>query len=408
MLLQYAQNVLFYTLPFLVVISFVVTFHELGHFAVARWCGVAVDRFSIGFGRAVASWTDKSGVEWRIGWMPIGGYVRFAGDESAASVPDSEDLQDLRRQVLAREGPQGLKRYFHFKPLWQRTLVVAAGPAANFILSTLLFAALAMTVGDIMVKARVGGVEANSPAARAGFQAGDLITRANGRPIATFDEVTRLVALSTGEPIRFEVQRGGRPVDLVATPARSTATDKLHIDRLGLGYLGLMSSNKVKGDITIKRFAPLAALERGTGKTVDVVGSSLTYIRRMALGRENGQQLGGIVGMAGRTGQMTSESVKLSSDIGSAAENIALNLIQMAAFISAAVGFANLLPIPVLDGGHLLFYGYEAVARRPLTASVQAAGYRVGFALLIGLMLFVTWNDLQRYRVLHLLGSLLS
>ena len=407
MLLQYAQNVLFYTLPFLVVISFVVTIHELGHFLVARACGVAVDRFSIGFGRAILAWTDRAGVEWRIGWIPIGGYVRFSGDENAASVPDDEDLKDLRKQVLAKEGPKGLKRYFHFKPLWQRSLVVAAGPAANFVLSTVIFAVIAMTVGDVMVRARIGAVEPNSPAAHAGFQPGDLITRADGQAIETFDEVTRMVVLRSGEPIAFTVQRGGRAVDLTATPVRSTATDKEHADHLGLGYLGLRSSLG-RGDVSLRRYAPAPALARGVRQTIDVVGTSVTYLRRMLMGRESGQQLSGILGMAGKTGQVASESVRQAPDLGSATLSIAINLLNMAAFISAAVGFANLLPIPVLDGGHLLFYLYEAVARRPLAASVQAAGYRVGFALLIGLMLFVTWNDLQRYRVIHLIGGLFS
>lgn len=408
MLLSFVQQALLYTLPFLIVISFVVTIHELGHFVVARLCGVAVDRFSIGFGRAILMWRDRAGVEWRVGWIPIGGYVRFAGDDNAASVPDDEDLKDLRQRVLAKEGPQALKRYFHFKPLWQRTLVVAAGPAANFILATLVFATLAMSIGEIVVKSRIGAVEPGSPASRAGFQAGDLIVSADGQSIQTFDQVTRLVVLSTGEPIRFQVDRGGRTVDIVATPMRSTATDKAHVDHLGLGYLGLSSSNKLKGDISIRRYPPVQALVRGARQTVDVVGTSVTYLRRMLVGRENGQQLSGILGMAGKTGQVAADSTRNAPDIGSAALVLLLNMLQMAAFISAAVGFANLLPIPVLDGGHLLFYGYEAIARRPVAASVQAAGYRVGFALLIGLMLFVTWNDLQRYGVIHHLAGLFS
>ena len=181
-MLGIVQIALTYILPFLAVLTLVITIHELGHFLVARLCGVACDRFAIGFGKALVSWRDKSGMEWRIGWIPMGGYVRFSGDEDAASVPDAEDLAELKSEVLAKEGPQGLRRYFHFKPLWQRALVVAAGPAANFILAVTIFAVLALVMGDVKIKPRVGEIAAGSPAAAAGFQPGDLILKADGAP----------------------------------------------------------------------------------------------------------------------------------------------------------------------------------------------------------------------------------
>ena len=212
-MLAIAQYIATHFLPFLVVLTLVITVHELGHLLVARWCGVACDRFSIGFGRALVSWRDKSGMEWRIGWIPFGGYVRFSGDEDAASVPDAEDLADLRQQVLAKEGPKGLRRYFHFKPLWQRALVVAAGPVSNFILAVTIFAVLAMVMGDVKIKPRVGEVSAASPAAAAGFKAGDLILQANGHAAPAGDQkVAELMHRDDKRQHRQERQGIGRKV----------------------------------------------------------------------------------------------------------------------------------------------------------------------------------------------------
>ncbi len=410
-MLNVAQIVLLYTIPFLVVLTVVITVHEFGHFLVARLFGVAIDRFSIGFGRGLLSWRDKTGTEWRVGWLPLGGYVKFAGDENVASVPDQDDLTQLRQQVLAAEGPVALKRYYHFKPLWQRALVAAAGPAANFVLAIVIFSSLALAFGDINILPRVGRVLPDSPAQRAGFQAGDLILRANGHAIAGFEDLTQFVVLRAGEPIRFDIDRSGRPVQLLATPARRTQQNEVKGavggGPVGLGYLGLEAS-RAPADIRIVRFGPVEALGQGLHQTGDILGTTLTYLGRIFTGHESGSQFSGPGGMAMVTGQAASAATEGTHDLVTATELLALTMLKLTAFISVAVGFANLLPIPVLDGGHLLFYGYEAVARRPLAANVQAAGYRVGFALLISLMLFVTWNDLQRYRVLHFIGGLFS
>jgi regulator of sigma E protease len=406
-MLQIAQNALTYTLPFLVVLTLVVTVHEFGHFLVARWCGVACDRFSLGFGRAIFSWRGKDGMEWRIGWIPLGGYVRFSGDESIASVPDAEDLKDLRKAVLASEGPEALKRYFHFKPLWQRVLVVLAGPVANFLLAVTIYAGMAMTLGEPHMDALVGGVTAGSPAAQAGFQPGDMILRANGHVISDFSDVSGIVVLRAGEPIHFEVRRAGQVVDLVATPRRTTAEDAARLKTIpaGVGYLGISTPQRYPRVI---HYGPVGAIKVGLRHTQEIVGLSLRYIGRIVTGHENGDLLTGPIGMAGKTGDAAAAATQGAPNFAVGAAWLGLTLLNLAAMISVAVGFANLLPIPVLDGGHLLFYGYEAVARRPLSAPVQAAGYRVGFALLIGLMLFVTWNDLQRFRVFHLIGGLFS
>jgi regulator of sigma E protease len=407
-MLGIVQTIAIYTLPFLVVLTLVITVHEFGHFLVARWCGVACDRFSIGFGRALASWRDKNGMEWRIGWIPLGGYVRFSGDEDAASVPDADDLAELRRDVLKKEGPTGLRRYFHFKPLWQRTAVVAAGPAANFILAILIFAALAMVMGDLRVKPRVGDVTPGSPAAAAGFQPGDLILKADGQAIEDYTDLQQFIVLRTGQPIHFEVQRGAAQLALTAIPIRKTATAGPKGCPMGLGCVGLGPS-RLRSDYRYVRYGPIQALGQGVRQTREILSLTLTYLGRVVTGHESGDQLSGPLGILGASGHATKVAVAAGpTSIGAIAVRLVVTLLGLAGFISVAVGFANLLPIPVLDGGHLLFYGYEAIARRPLAARVQAAGYRVGFALLVGLMLFVTWNDLQRYQVFHLIGGLFS
>ncbi len=406
-MLGFASIALVYVAAFLFVLTLVITVHEFGHFLVARLCGVAVDRFSIGFGRAILSWRGRDGMEWRLGWIPLGGYVRFSGDESAASVPDEQDLKELRSEVLANEGPAALKRYFHFKPLWQRAAVTAGGPVANFILAIVIFAVFAMAAGEVLIKPRVGGVTPNSPAAHAGFLPGDLIVKANDWRIDDFMDLQRFVMFRAGESIRFEVDRAGKPVQLTAVPARRPAQGGPNGQVVQVGYLGLMSS-AAPADIVRHRFGPVAALGQGVRDTAAVVGDTVTYLRRIATGYESGDQLSGPLGIFNASGDVATAAAKGAPSAGAGLARALIMLMRMAAYISVAVGFANLLPIPVLDGGHLLFYGYEAVARRPLTARVQAAGYRVGFALLIGLMLFATWNDLQRYRVIHFIGGLFS
>lgn len=400
-------NGLTYTLPFLCVLTFVITMHELGHFLVARLCGVAIDRFSIGFGKGLVSWHDKQGTEWRIAWIPLGGYVKFAGLDIADSVPDAKDLAELRGAILEKEGPAALRRYFHFKPLWQRALITAAGPIANFILAIVIFATVTMALGEQVLRPRIGAIEAKSPAAAAGFLPGDLILRADGEAIGDFRDLPPLVTMRTGEPTTFEVERGGVVVRILATPERRPAALASPETPAGSGYLGLGPSH-ARADIVTIHFGLAGALKEGVHKTYQIVGTTLKYLRRMASGKESGNQLSGFLGMAGGTGKIASDATRDAPDFATGAFLLVVNMIQVAATISAAVGFANLLPIPVLDGGHLLFYAYEAVARRPLSANIQAAGYRVGFALLIGLMLFVTWNDLQRYQVFHLIGGLFS
>ena len=402
----FVENLLFYILPFLLVVGVVVTVHEFGHFLAAKALGTKIDQFSIGFGKAIARWTDKSGVEWRLGWAPIGGFVRFAGDDNAASVPDQDDLQALRRELVAREGEAALGRYYHFKPLWQRAVISAAGPFANFLLSITIFAVLLLALGQPIAAARVGKVVPDSPAARAGFHPNDVIVEADGKPVKSFDTVRQLIILRTGVPISFVVDRGGERVNLVATPVRGNVTDAVGRQHR-LGQVGILFADRPE-DRRVQHYGPLQAIGGGIGKTADVIQTTVFYIGRMVTGHESADQISGPLGMAQISGDLAKQTASASKDLGSFAINAFLTTLLLVANISVGIGFLNLLPIPVLDGGHLLFYAYEAVARRPLAAKVQAVGYRVGLALVLGLMLFATVNDLQRLRVFNFIGGLFS
>jgi regulator of sigma E protease len=394
---------LLYIVPFLLVLTFIITIHELGHFLVARAFGVKVDRFSIGFGKTIVARTDKRGTEWRLAWLPLGGYVKFSGDLDASSVPDQAGLAELRQRVIAENGAGAERDYFHFKPVWQRALIVAAGPAANFLLAMVLFTILFSVIGEQIVAPRVARVAPDTPAAAAGFQPRDLIVAVNGRPVAEGAEVTRIVIMSAGDPLRFTVDRGGERVILTATPERRVEEDEL-AGRVRIARIGLEMA-PLQEDYTFRRLNPVEAAAKGVDTIGDTVSTTGTYIGRIFTGKESGDLLNGPVGIAKAAGGVTRQAVAANPDPGFMALNLALTFLQFAAIVSIGIGIVNLLPIPVLDGGHLLFYGYEAVARRPVPANVQEVGYRVGLALLVGLMLFATWNDLQKLSLFKFLGG---
>lgn len=403
-MMGFLGQTLLYIVPFLLVLTFIITIHELGHFLVARAFGVKVDRFSIGFGKTIVARTDKRGTEWRLAWLPLGGYVKFSGDLDASSVPDQAGLAELRQRVVAENGAGAERDYFHFKPVWQRALIVAAGPAANFLLAMVLFTILFSVIGEQIVAPRVARVAADTPAAAAGFQPRDLIVAVNGRPVTEGAEVTRIVIMSAGDPLRFTVDRAGERMILTATPQRRVEEDEL-AGRVRIARIGLEMA-PLQEDYTFRRLNPLEAAAKGVDTIGDTVSTTGTYIGRIFTGKESGDLLNGPVGIAKAAGGVTRQAVAANPDPAFIALNLALTFLQFAAIVSIGIGIVNLLPIPVLDGGHLLFYGYEAVARRPVPANVQEVGYRVGLALLVGLMLFATWNDLQKLSLFKFLGGL--
>jgi len=405
-MIGFLDNFLLYVIPILIILGVVVTVHELGHFLAARAFGTAVDRFSIGFGRAIFSRRDKAGVEWTVGWLPLGGYVKFAGDENAASLPDHEELEALRAEVTAREGEEAVNRYFHFKPLWQRAIIVAAGPIANFLLTISIFAVLLMTIGERVAPVRIAEVTPGSAAEQAGFHRGDVVLRVDGRKIDNFNDMKSLVLLRSDTPMRFLVQRGGREVQITATPRRKAITDQFgRVQHLGaLGLVGVSQP----GHEQVRRYPPLQAIGRGAAEAWDRIATTVDYLGRMIRGRETAEHLSGPIGIAQLSGDIAKKTAEVSPDLPTLLTTWGLTLLELVANISVGIGFLNLLPVPVLDGGHLLFYAYEAVARRPLTARIQAAGYRLGLALVLGLMLFATWNDLQRLNLFKFFGALFS
>jgi regulator of sigma E protease len=405
-MIGFLQSAFFLVVPLMVVITLIITVHELGHFAAGRLFGVAIDRFSIGFGRALASWRDRRGVEWRIGWAPLGGYVRFALDETVASVPDINDLEAMRTRIVAREGAGAELRYHPFKPLWQRAAISFAGPLANFVLAAALFSLLFATVGEAVSPFKVGAVEGGSPAARAGFQIGDRIVAANGRTLPGYFDLKSYLAYRYDVPMTFDVERAGRTIQLRATPAPVNSASGFGWDQTE-GVLGVAIARD--GPWGFHRLDPLSAVARGTSQTWDVISTTVFELARVATGKASFDQFHGVVGMARVSGAITQRAIaEAPPDLGDKVAGVLVTLISFTGLLSVGIGIMNLLPLPILDGGHLLFYAYEALAKRPLGARIQAASYRVGVALLVGLMLFANLHDLPLARMFHYFGRLFS
>ncbi len=359
-----------YGIIFLAVLTLVVFIHELGHFLVARWCGVTVKTFSIGFGPEIYGFNDKHGTRWRFAWIPLGGYVKFVDDENAASKPDADALK--RMTPAERAGS------FHAKPVWQRSAVVAAGPIANFLLAIVLYAGLNATVGVRVMPAFVDAVVPETPAARAGFMPGDKIIDIDGTGIERFEDLQRIVGSGAGTELTFTVERGAEKVVLKATPNADEQKDTFgRTFRRGLiGIQRSISADKIQ---TLS-VGPVEALTRGVKETYGNITATLAGLSDIITRRQSAEQMGGPILMA----EVTAKIAELGWE----------PMLRWIAFISANIGFLNLLPIPVLDGGHLLFYGYEAIRRKPASDRFQQFGFQVGLALLMMLMIFVNFNDL--------------
>lgn len=371
----FGDTVLGYLLPFLFVLTVVVFVHELGHFLVARWCGVAVKTFSIGFGPEIAGFNDRHGTRWRLSWIPLGGYVKFIDDDNAASA-GHKSLEQL--------SPEERARSFQSKPLAARAAVVAAGPIANFILAIVIFTAIFALFGERITAAKVDIVNPGSAAERAGFLPGDRVVSIDGKTIESFGEMQRIVGTSPDQSLHFVVDRNGQTVELTATPERKEITDHFgNVIRLGL--LGIQRSASPE-DWTLKRHDPLTAFGMALKESYFVVSRSLGYLYDVVTGREAADQLGGPIRIAQVSGQVASAGF--------------VALLNLAAIISVSIGLLNLFPIPMLDGGHLLFYSIEAIRGRPLSESTQEIGFRIGLAFVLMLMIFATWNDLIHLKFL--------
>ncbi|PCJ71227.1 MAG: RIP metalloprotease RseP [Rhodobiaceae bacterium] len=373
-----------YVVPFLFVLTIVVFFHELGHFLVARWAGVTVETFSIGFGREIYGWYDSKGTRWKISWVPLGGYVKFQGDENAASMPSRAAIEDM---------PDAEKSgNFHQKPVLHRMAVVVAGPVANFILAIVIFAALFVVLGERIAEPIVDEVRAESAAEAAGFMVGDRVVEIDGTAIESFGDMQRIVSASAGEQLEVFVERGGLTIALLATPKSQEITDRFgNVHRIGLLGIG---RNATESNVRHVRYDPFTAVWMGVGETWFIISRTFEYLGGIISGKESADQLGGPLRIAQVSGQVAT--------IGFSA------LIHLAAVLSVSIGLINLFPVPMLDGGHLLYYTIEAVRGRPVGDEMQEYGYRVGLALVMMLMVFATWNDLVHLQVFEFLSNLLS
>jgi regulator of sigma E protease len=356
---------------FLFVITLVVFFHELGHFLVARFFGVKVDVFSVGFGKEIFGWNDKRGTRWKVSWIPVGGYVKFAGDADVSSRPDSAATAQMTAKE--REGVLALK------PLGQRALVAASGPFANFILAIVLLTGLFLYSGHSVIAPVIGQVTKDSPAAVAGIRSGDRVTRIDDTQITDFQQLPEIISVAGGAPLAIGIHRGHQDITLWVSPKLMKARDVL-------GNTSRQMVIGVRPDIhalvTHEYYSPVGAFGAACSETWNIIKTTILGIAQMIGGHASTDQLRGPVGIMQMTHQV--------ADFGF------LPLLNLVAILSVSIGLANLFPIPLLDGGHLLYYGCEAVLGRPLGERAQDVGFRLGLVLVLGLMLLTTWNDLVR------------
>jgi regulator of sigma E protease len=365
-----------YIIPFLFVLSLVVFFHELGHFLVGRWCGVRILVFSIGFGPEIIGFNDRYGTRWKISAIPLGGFVKFFGDDNVASVSSSARLAGMDEAARAE--------CFVFQPVRKRAAIVVAGPLANFILAIAIFAGIFMLYGKQTMSARVDAVQPDSAAATAGFQPGDLVLAIDGHSVESFADMQRIVSASADETLAVTVERNGATLTLKAVPALKEVKDTFgNVHRIGI--LGI-SRSMAAADMKLQPVPPPRAVWMGIEETWFVVERTLSYIGGVVVGREAADQLGGPIRIAQMSGQVATMGF--------------VALLHLAAVLSVSIGLLNLFPIPLLDGGHLLFYGIEAMRGRPLSERAQEVGFRIGLAIVLMLMIFATFND-----IIHLTTS---
>jgi regulator of sigma E protease len=357
-------------IPFLFVLTVVVFVHEMGHYLVGRLCGIGVTAFSIGFGPELVGFNDRHGTRWKLCAIPLGGYVKFVGDMNATSTPDSAELgalsEDERRVA------------FHTQPIWKRAATVFAGPLFNFLLTIAVFAVLFSAYGRYVSEPMVAEVTAGSPAEQAGIQPGDRFVSIDGTKVESFADVQRLVSGRAGDAITFVMLRDGKDVTVVATPRLMEQEDALG-NKVKLAVIGVVN-NREMGQPRLVTYSPAGAVVAAVEETGHIVQRTGQFLKRFVVGREDRCQLGGPVRIAG----MAEQAAKLGFEW----------LVQLIALLSVGIGILNLLPIPPLDGGHLLFYAIEAVLRRPVSERAMEAVYRTGFVLVLAFMGFVFWNDL--------------
>jgi regulator of sigma E protease len=359
-MLEFLPDAVRTVLAFLVVLGVLIFFHELGHYLAARWRGVHVDVFSIGFGRALASWTDRQGTEWRLAWIPLGGYVKLHGQIPLGDMPEPE-AENLRPGQT-----------FHDKPVGDRAIIVAAGPIANFVLAAVLFAGLYATHGVPRGMTTLSAVAPGSAAEQAGLRPGDSLLALDGQRVTRFDQVQRHIQPRAGQPVEVRLEREGRELTLTVVPGVRPGPDGQPV-----GVLGVQG-----GQGRFERLDPLRASVAGVVQVWEMSAATLAGLWEMITGQRSARDLGG--------------PIRIAEVSGEAAGLGLVPLVNLMALLSISLALLNLFPIPLLDGGHLLFYAAEALRGRPLPPRAMEAGFRLGFALLICLFVFATWNDIAQ------------
>jgi regulator of sigma E protease len=352
---------------FLFILTVIVFVHELGHYTVAKYNGVRVEVFSVGFGPELFGWNDRSGTRWKLSLLPLGGYVKMFGESGAAKSPDAPEMSDEEKAVS-----------FHHKRVGQRAAIVAAGPIANFLLAIVILASMFSIVGQPFTPTDVGAVQPGSAAEQAGLQPGDVIRGIDGSKTERFEDVQRIVRMNPDVPLRMTVERDGRELTITATPQRSELTDRFgNTEKVGM--LGVSRT----GSSAYTRYDPVTSLLRATEETFRMSLFTLQAVGQIANGSRSAEDLGGPIRIAQMSGQV--------------AEGHIADVFWFLAVLSINLGLINLFPVPMLDGGHLMFYGIEALRGRPLSERVVEYGFRVGLGLVLTLFVFVTYQDLMRF-----------
>lgn len=357
-------------LPFLFVLLIVVFIHELGHYLVGRWCGIGASAFSVGFGPELVGFTDRRGTRWRLSWIPLGGYVKFIGDMNVASTSEAVDESKL--------SPREREMAFHNKSVGRRAATVFAGPAANFLLAIVIFTMIFSVFGKGVADPVVSKVMPDSVAAQVGIEPGDRFVSLDGEPVAQFSDVQRYVNIRAGTPIEIVMERDGKLLTFEMTPKLLEMEDRFG-NKMEQGIIGVINDNQTGGQ-RIETYGVGESFVQAVSETWYVVERTGGYIAGIFSGREKADQIGGPIRVAQMSGQVAT--------LGFVA------LLNLAAILSISIGLLNLLPVPILDGGHLVFYLFEALRGKPVPEQAQEYGYRIGFVLILGLMVFATWNDI--------------
>ena len=372
-MIAHLQSLFHYAWSFALIISVIVFIHEFGHFMMARLCGVRVETFSIGFGRELLGFTDRRGTRWKIALWPLGGYVKMFGDSGAASTPDFGSLDAMT--------PEEKRQSFHFRPLWAKALIVAAGPVANFILAIAVFTYFIFTVGLSSTEPVVGELMPNTPAVSAGLKPGDRITEVDGKHIGTFDDIVSAVMINLGKPVALSIERGTEHLTLSLTPMEYEEKDVLgHVVKHPL--IGIRSQKLTYENVDLP-----TALSAAISRTYGMCLTTVHVMGQMISGERSTKDLKGPLGIAKLSGEITSHGETMSETLRT--------ILWFVALLSVNLGFVNLLPIPMLDGGHLAFYCIEALRGRPMAARFQDYSYRVGLAIVASLMALSLFNDVR-------------